>query len=116
MSRINEPPPIGPHHYRSQPVEAHQKQAGGTSSHDSLGAKTATHADRAEMLPGATSVDDNPPGAYLFIIGMVLAMLLAGAWWGGQMVILGIGLGWVTAVLLWIIRKDLAKAFRNILG
>ncbi len=52
--------------------------------------------------------------AYLVIVGLVAILIGAGAFWGGPAVLAGIGLGWVTAMLLWLVRKDLMSEFQEL--
>ncbi len=55
-------------------------------------------------------------GAYLAIVVLVLALVLFAAWWGGEAVLAGVGIGWATGALVWLVRKDLARTFRDLFG
>ena len=112
MSKVNDTPPIGPHS-RPVPVEAHAKQAGGNPQghdHDVL----SLGASRRMAMPALPSRSPLLSSAYLAVVGLVLALVLLAAWWGGEAVLVGVGIGWTTGALVWLVRKDLARTFRDL--
>ncbi len=114
MSKVNDTPPIGPHS-RPVPVEAHAKQAGGNPrghDHDVL----RLGVSRGMVIPALPSRSPLLASAHLAIVGLVLALVLFAAWWGGGDVLVGVGMGWATGALVWLVRKDLARTFRDLFG
>ncbi len=113
MSRVNEPAPTGPYYARVRPLDQHQRQAGDDSQGpggDILSVRTGRGFARSDVIhPAAGS-----SRAYLFILGLVAAMIGVGAWWGGPPVVAGVALGWLTALLLWVVRKDLASELQEL--
>lgn len=113
MSRVNEPAQTGPYYARIRPVEQHQKQAGGQPQ----GKAGDTLVIRGGQGVSGEAVVHPVPGssrAYLVIVGLVAVMIGAGAFWGGPMVLAGVGLGWVTGMLLWMVRRDLISEFHEL--
>lgn len=113
VSRVNEPAQTGPYYARIRPVEQHQKQAGGQPQ-GHTGDMLVIRGGHG--IPGPEVVHPVPGSsrAYLVIVGLVAVMLGAGAFWGGPLVLAGVGLGWVTAMLIWMVRADLISEFQEL--
>jgi len=113
VSKVNEPAPVGPYYARIRPVEQHQKEAGG----DTLGQQTDVLTIRGGQGISGQPVIHPVAGssrAYLFVVGLVAVIIGMAGWWGGSGTMIGVALGWITALLLWIVRKDLASEFQEL--
>jgi hypothetical protein len=113
VSRVNEPAPTGPYLNRIRPVEAYQKEAGG-DPHGPSGDSVLIRGGQGHATAPVVHPAPGSSRAYLVIVGFVAVLIAAGAWWGGQPVLLGIGLGWLTALLLFLVRKDLVSEFHEL--
>ncbi|MBM3275564.1 MAG: hypothetical protein FJZ00_10440 [Candidatus Sericytochromatia bacterium] len=113
MSRVNEPAPMGPYYGRIRPVEAQQKQAGGDPQ-TRQGDMLAIHGGQGISENQAVFPAAGSSRAYLVIVGLVAVLIATTAWWGGMTAVVGIGLGWITAMLLWLVRKDIVSEFQEL--
>jgi Flp pilus assembly protein TadB len=113
VSRVNEPAPTGPYFARVRPVEQQQRDAG-SDSQARGGDVLAVHVQRDFARGEVVHPVAGSSRAYLFVLGLVALILGMGAWLGGPAVMAGVGLGWLTALLLWVVRKDLATEFQEL--
>ena len=113
MSKVNDTPPIGPHYARPKPVEAHSKQAGDHSRGQAQ--------DVLNLHGGPGIVTRRVPlgrsggsSAYLIVLVLAIALVVAVTGWAGPEGLVGVGIGWLTGLLLWAIRKDLARVVSDL--
>jgi len=113
VARVNEPAPTGPYYARVRPVDQHQHNAGDEAPSQGADVKLV-HVNRGLARSEVVHPVAGSSRAYLFVVGFVALLIGSGAWWGGTPVVIGVALGWLTAMLLWVVRKDLASEFQEL--
>lgn len=113
VSRVNDTPPIGPHYARPKPVEAHSKQAGDQSQARGPDVLRLAGGPGSAARP-ARAQSAAPSRAYLFVLILAIALVLGVVWWTGTSGLAGVGIGWITGLLVWAIRQDLARAVSDL--